>query len=130
LDSSDFYWKKQGGNAIRDGKKINLGEEQKDLNNHIRVARTFLLNYMPFELTMDNYEEILEKYFVYIGIVEDYQTSINLLADKLGFPHVKVNKTNTSPRNEKVSEEVKEEFIKKHPLEYAIYNFALKNYQK
>lgn len=45
-----------------------------------------MLLHMPFEITLDNYKEMLEKYFVYVGIVEDLQTSINVLSHKLAFP--------------------------------------------
>lgn len=85
---------------------------------------------MPYEMTIDDYEEILEKHFVYVGIPEDLQTSVDALADKLGFPSVKVDRLNISERNEKVSEELKEDFISNNPLEYAIYHWAVKNYNQ
>ncbi len=85
---------------------------------------------MPYEMNMNNYKEILEKKFVYIGVIEDLQTSINVLANKLGFPTVEVEYLNTSERYQEIEEGLKEEFIMKHPLEYAIYNYALKNYKR
>ncbi len=77
-------------------------------------------------MSMNNYKEILEKNFVYIGVMEDLQTSINVLANKLGFPTLEVGYLNTSERYQKIEKGLKEEFIMKHPLEYAIYNDALK----
>ena len=85
---------------------------------------------MPYEMTMDNYEEILEKYFVYVGVLEDLQTSVNVLASRLGFPSVEIPRFNISEWDEEASEELREEYMNNNKLEYAIYNYALKKYDK
>ena len=85
---------------------------------------------MPCEMTMDNYEEILKIYFVYEGIVEDLQTSVNVLASRLGFPSVEIPRFNISEWDEEASEELREEYMNNNKLAYAIYNYALKKYDK
>ena len=77
-------------------------------------------------MTMDNYEEILKIYFVYVGIVEDLQTSVNVLASRLGFPSLEIPRLHISQRDEEAPEKLREEFMNNNKLEYAIYNFALK----
>ncbi len=57
----------------------------------------------PRELTMANYKEILEKYFVYFGLVEDLQNSVTQLACKLGFAPIDVPVLNVSPRHEEIT---------------------------
>lgn len=69
-----------------------------------------MVNYTPYEVTMNNYREILEKHFIYIGVVEDMQTSVNELADKLGFPTVDVEHLNSSEWDEEISVELKQKF--------------------
>ncbi len=57
-------------------------------------------------------------------------TTDNMLANKLGFPQVEIDFLNISERYQEIEEGLKEEFIKKHLLEYAIHNYALKNYKR
>ena len=72
----------------------------------------------------------MEKYFVYVGVLEDLQTSVNVLASRLGFPSVEIPRFNISEWDEEASEELREEYMNNNKLEYAIYNYALKKYDK
>ena len=85
---------------------------------------------MPYEMTMDNYRDVLEESFVYVGIVEDLHTSVNMLANKLGFMQIEVERVNVSNRNEEVPEDMKERFVNNNHLAYAIYNYALERYKE
>ena len=60
---------------------------------------------------------------------EDLQTSVEVLARRLGFPPVVVERLNTSVHDEEVTAEMREEFVAQHPLEYAIYNYAVSHYK-
>lgn len=114
------------------GKPLNLGDDVNSYLKQVISNSNFppnLLDYMPYEMNMNNYKEILEKNFIYIGVTEDLQTSIDILANNLGFPTVKIEYLNTSERYQEIEEGLKEEFIMKNPLEYAIYDYALKNYK-
>jgi len=79
---------------------------------------------------MKNYRRILEERFVYVGVAEVLQTSVDTLANKLRFPSMQVSTKNVSPRNENVPAGAKEEFIKNNPLEMTIYEYALENFEK
>lgn len=81
-------------------------------------------------MTVNNYKDMLHKYFVYVGIVEDLQTSINVLANKLGSPPTKIEHLNRSTHNETVSEKVRNEFTNNNQLEYLIYNYILSEYKQ
>jgi len=76
-----------------------------DIDDYLKERpRSSILKLMPYELNKKNFIEILEKYFVYIGIVEDIQTSIDHLAEKLDFPSIKIERLNRAERNEKLCE--------------------------
>jgi len=78
---------------------------------------------------MENYRDVLGSEFIYMGIVEDIQVSVDVLADKLGFQTVKIPKNNVSTHLEKIPAGAREKFMSEHPVEYAIYNHALENYK-
>ena len=136
---SRYFFVKRAEHAKKEGPFYFAGNPlrlEDDVNSYLKNVvsdpdyHPNLLDYMPYEMTMGNCQEILEKHFVYIGITEDIQTSVNMLASKLGFPQVEIDHQNISERYQEIEEGLKEEFIKKHPLEYAIYNYALKNYRR
>jgi hypothetical protein len=84
-----------------------------------------MLNFMPTELTLHNFKEMLDKHFIYTGIVEDLRVSMNKLAETLGYPGEEIAHRNKSERDERVPEEVKNKFINDNSLEYIIYNYIL-----
>jgi hypothetical protein len=123
-----FYIKRLGDNAYYRGNSIKHSSSA-TAADFLKKSKSYLLKSFPFELTMDNFKGLLDKYFVYIGIKEDLQVSIDILARKLGFPTCGVETVNVSKRDEEVPGDLKEEFIRRHPLEYAIYDFARQNYK-
>ena len=119
-----FYAKRQ---------ELKAWSKFKDINDYLLrggIANPYLLNYMPYEVTMTNYREIIEKHFVYLGVIENMQTSVNVLAEKLGFFTTKVKHLNVAKRDEDISADLREEFKRTHPLEYAVYEYALNTYNK
>jgi hypothetical protein len=128
-----FFWKRKGRyNRIRRG-ALKEGDDHDYINIDDffkKRPKSHVLNFMPYEITMDNYEEILESKFVYVGIVEDLNVSINMMAKHLGFPPVKIGHLNVSERDEEPSKGVKEEFINNNQPEYAVYNYVLTKYKQ
>lgn len=124
-----FYLKEFGNFMFRKGTDSDITNRYKNVDDYLENHHSYILQHFPFDLSIDNYEEILDKYFVYIGILEDFQVSTNMLAKKLGFPEVKVSWRNAARRDEDVSEMVINDFIGRHRLEFAIYEFAIKRYR-
>jgi hypothetical protein len=90
-----------------------------------------MLNHFPFEMTLENYEEIIDKYFIHIGITEDLETSMRVIATKLGFEvPASIRQLNITERTEEVPYDIKQNYIRKHPVEYAVYEFARENFTK
>ena len=127
--SNYFFVKKQRGARYRNGTVLRMEDQYENVNDYLLNHKTYLLYHFPEEITIENYEKILNQYFLYVGILEDIQVSVNILAKKLNFPKVITDHVNISKRDEQVAEEIKEEFVRNHYLEYAIYNYALRNYR-
>ena len=106
-----------------------LADPNYDLKTHLESTHSYLLAHFPKDITMENYQQILTERYLYIGITEDLQNTVDQLAVILGFPSVKVPVKNESIRDEELSDSLEAEFRQKHPLEYAIYEFALNNYR-
>lgn len=127
---SRFFFVKQKemeGASFREGEWFCLPD---DVNRYLEkeITQTAyhpnILDYMPFEFTRDNYKELMEQYFIYIGFREDFQSSVDIMAGKLGFSPVKLAPLNVSSRYQEAVEEYREIFMDSHPLEYMIYNYA------
>ena len=131
--SNYFFWKRKGRDNQIKRRTLKEGDDHdyKDISDFFKKRpKSHILDYMPYEMTMDNYRDVLEESFVYVGIVEDLHTSVNILANKLGFMQIEVERVNVSNRNEEVPEDMKERFVNNNHLAYAIYNYALERYKK
>ena len=132
--STYFYVKReaqnQGGGAFRFGKKHPILENGWSLEDYIREGKkkSYILNFLPSDITPDNYQQVLENKFIYIGISERLQNSVDILARKLGFPSMTVPQTNVSDWNESVPDNAREEFEENNPLEVSIYRYVKNNW--
>ncbi len=134
LVSRYFYVKRKEHerNSYREGIKFSLSD---NINDYLRTEihkkhyHPNFLDYFPEKLTHSNFKELISKQFIYIGIMEDYQFSVNKLAQKLSFEPVRVNKTNVSDRFEAVDKSLRDEFFEKHTLEYEVYQYIKSIYR-
>lgn len=133
LTCSMYFFAK--GRSIRGefwfrGKQVDIRDQFPTVESYVSAYPYWLFNHLPQDLTLDNYEQKLSQRFVYIGIFEDLQTSIDNLGKILGKPHFELPRTNVSTYDEVVPEYLREKFYNDYPLLKRIYNFALENYQK
>lgn len=127
--SNYFYAKSQGEAAFRGGELSHIVAQGYDLERYLeKKKRSYLLAFLPPEISADNFREILEQRFVYLGVLDDYQASIDHLAERLGFASVRVDLENPAPRLEPLPEHARERFVENNPLEMAIYRYALEGY--
>jgi len=111
--------------------KDKLDFEVGDLANYLSTIGNNSLNHFPFEIKSDDYQELIIKNFIHIGITEDMDTSVKLIAKKLGFePPKSIEFLNNSNRAQKIPYELKQAFMDKHQMEYAVYDFAKENFNK
>lgn len=122
-----FYTKKLVKNRalIWDGKVVEsdayLGTS---LDEHLETAQYNWLRFMPWDLDLNNYKKTLEENFIHIGVTEELQRSIDIIAAKLKMPTIKVSKDNEAERNEKPSDSSIKIFESNHKLEYEVYQYA------
>lgn len=90
-----------------------------------------ILNHHPKGCSIKNFKEIIEKYFVEIGITEKLEESLFRIAEKLGFnfdPST-LKEINKAPRDQEVPVHLKNEFMEKRALEYSLYEYVLSKYK-
>jgi hypothetical protein len=121
---SMYYFKKE---RVENRNKIywDWGTDNipKDINDFLINHPSQLLYHMPSCFNQDNYVQILEKYFVFIGLVEYMGLSINKLARLLNRPSMAAAPyVNRSQRTEIANEDSIETFMNNSKFEYLVYN--------
>lgn len=111
------------------GRPVDITQQYPTIESYIRSYPYWMFSHLPQDLTLANYRSKLAEQFVYIGIFEDLQTSINRLAQKLGKPPVEVPRSNVSQYDEMVPRHLREQFYFDYPLPKKIYDFACEHYQ-
>lgn len=96
----------------------------KSLEEFFENDPTNIFEFIPFDLTLQNYEQVIQDNFVHIGIMEQLPESVNSLAEKLGKPKRKIEHLNVSEWDEKIPDSTVKAFEEQNRLEYAMYNFA------
>ncbi|NND45576.1 MAG: sulfotransferase family 2 domain-containing protein [Xanthomonadales bacterium] len=82
---------------------------------------SYLMSFLPADVTMGNFQQVLDERFILVGLTERLQQSMDVLAQRLGFPPVQVPRDNVSPRREDIPPGARESFARHNPLETAIY---------
>ena len=70
-----------------------------------------------------NYREVIDRYF-FVGSVERLQESLDVLADLLEKPPVKVPVLNSAPRDEVLTPEEEAQFLENNQLDDMIYRYC------
>jgi len=117
------------GKFFHEGKQIDFCSIYPTLQSYVEAHPIWLYDHWPQDLTLDDLETQLRRRFVYIGIFEDMETSLDNLRKILGKAPVNMPVRNTSVYDEDVPETLRLWFYHNHPLLYQTYQFALANYQ-
>lgn len=130
--SDYFYGKRQGDQRLVNGRPLPMSEQFANITAYFEeaITRPYIAHHLPAGITLDNYATILREKFVYAGIMEDLPLTIQIMAQRLGFPAVTLRHLNESPRDEEVPPAVKQAFIAAHPLDYALYHYARDHYRE
>jgi len=127
--STYFYVKReettQGFGAYRNGQPHKIVANKWNLEDYLtETKKSYFCNFLPSYISLENYKDVLEKEFIFVGTVEHIQFSINLLARKLSFPTINVPQKNISKWTEDIPKGAITEFISNNLLEMSIYNYA------
>jgi hypothetical protein len=109
------------GSLYRDGIKK---DAPGDIDEFLETSFPLFKDFLPEVFVSDTFETSL-KNFIHVGIMEDYQKSVDILAERLGKPKVKIQRENVSPPVQIPSESSIRKFKEKCEAEYQLYNYAL-----
>jgi hypothetical protein len=126
--SNYFYIKKNArqDRYFRNGSLQNCPWE--NIDDYLNSTSSFFLFHFPWEISYDNFKEIIERHFVNLGCTEHLQEFVNRLAITLGKKAIKVAKENVSERDENPSPAAIREWKERHWLEYQLYEYVKAKY--
>ena len=131
--SNYFYVRRlaKQDDAYRSGKQHAIIEKGWSLEDYLlERKKSYICNFLPPNITLDNYRQVLDEQFIFVGITENIQDSVNILAQKLNFPALKVPEANVSDWNERIPDGAQDEFIRHNPLEMAIYSYIKNSFEQ
>lgn len=119
--SSYFYTRKVGA-----GWKSEAKVPAEDVETYLLNSRPNMLNHFPREITRSNFKDIIEEFFIEVGITEQLGKSMRDIAEKLGraYDGEMLGQHNVTERDQDVRDYVRDLFIEKNQLEYDIYNYV------
>jgi hypothetical protein len=111
------------------GQPVDIRDEFPDVETYVKNYPYWLFDHLPIDINLANYREKLGEKFVYIGVFEDLQTTLNQLAGMFGKEPAELPKVNASEYDENFPEWLREKFYADYPLLKKIYDFAVENYR-
>jgi len=123
---SHYFYVRKVGNAWKDKSRL----PGADLEHYLKVTKPNMLNHFPRVMNLNNYKDILEEYFIEIGITEYLQESMARIGYKLGFEFnpADLGVLNVTKRDQDVSIAFRDQFIELNRLEFEVYEYALSKY--
>lgn len=110
------------GQFYRDGEKAELFTDNVD--EFLERSEPHMLLHFPSALNRSNFKVFIKTHFVHLGLAEDLQNSVDILAEKLGKPKVQLPHLNQSDRSQNPSESSMVKFREKCDFEMELYEFA------
>lgn len=124
-----FKGKSLRGEFFHRGKQIDVRDQFPSVEHYVRNYPDWLFDHLPQDLSLANHEQMLRKRFVYIGLFEEMQTSIDVLAAIFGKPTMDMPVKNVSRYDEPVPESLRQKFYDDYPLLLKIYQFVKKRFR-
>ena len=130
--SNYFFWKRK-----ERARKLSLGLLKEGDNHDYRDIDDFFLKrpqsqltlFMPKETTRENYKEMIDSYFIWIGFTDDLQGCVDMFAQRMNLPAFDVGHINDSPRDEELSPAVKDRFMDRNRFEFEIIDYIRRQYR-
>jgi hypothetical protein len=126
LTVSRYFYLKQASSGWKDQSHL----PKQDIETYLSQVKPNMLNHFPRAVSRDNYKEIIETYFIEIGITEHLRTSLRWIACKLGMSYddTLLGHYNTTTRDQTIPSHIKDLFMEKNQLEFEVYNYALEKF--
>lgn len=126
LAVSSYFFTRKVGSKWKDQSRI-PGES---IAEYLANSKPNMLNHFPREVTHDNYKEIIEEFFIEIGITEHLSESMRRIARKLEQPYdpTLLGHHNATERDQEVPSQLRERFVESNPLEFELYGYVLRRF--
>lgn len=113
---------------FRDGKRYRL---QMDINEYLEKvideAQSWYMAFFPDRNEHMSIPDYIESKFIFIGVMEEYQKSLDILADILGKPRFMIPEYNVTERDPyTLDDQLLSRFRDAYALDYKIYDYAKK----
>lgn len=127
-----FFSKARGDKRIIAGKPRPMRAEFPDLSSYVEREvlnkPSIIPSFMPFQLELKTLERDLNERFVYVGLAEDSNKSMERLAQRLGLPYIAMPRSNESSWDEPIPDGARDIYRRQHPTEYALYDYVSAHY--
>lgn len=120
IEHGDMYWK---------GKQVKEMKYGGDIDAWVELRPSYMMRFFPFDINIENYKTVLSQNFIHIGVTENMQLTVDILAEKLKRKKVVVTEENKTRREYYPSETSIKIFKEKHRMEYMVYEYS-KNLNK
>jgi len=100
----------------------------KDINEFLENCRPNVLKFFPSTMNQANYKEIIDQQFVQILILENFQDSLNTLAQKLEQKTISVPHKNRAKHKFIPDKAIENRFKKRVPFEYELYKYSAEHF--
>lgn len=123
---SAYFFMRKNRAHWKDQSKI----PSESLENHLLSTTATFLDFFPQKVTFDNYKEMIETRFIEIGITEHLGESIERIARKLNCEYKadSLPRLNVTERDQEIPGFLRDAFIERHPLAYAVYRYVADSY--
>lgn len=127
---SNYYFVKNKV-LYRDGERFHFKMDVNEyLNDVIDNASSWYMTHFPDDICEDSIPEYIEERFVFIGVMEDYQKSLDVLADILEKPRFEIPVYNKTERDPYVlDEDLVSRFKEAFGFDYKVYDYANRHIQ-
>ncbi|MEC9093688.1 MAG: hypothetical protein VX438_13325 [Planctomycetota bacterium] len=124
-----FKGKSLRGEFFHRGKQIDVRDQFPSVEHYVRNYPDWLFDHLPQNISLENVEEQIRKRFIYVGLFEEMQTSIDVLSAIFGKKTMDMPKKNVSNYDEAVPERLRDKFYYDFPLLLKIYQFVKNRYR-
>lgn len=114
--------------------KMNNRSKVASIEEHLLLRPNYMANRFP--ATFENYKDVIDRYF-FVGILEESQTSMNILASLMGktvYPLPWINKSVEDPSGDNeavdISQDLVAQFRKDSALDYLIYDYCVEKFRR
>lgn len=128
LTLSRFFFTRKTASTWKHPERV----PRKELEDFLLTEKPNMLNHFPREVTFDNYRDIIEEFFVFIGITEKLDETMCRIASSLGkkYQSGMLGHYNATERDEAIPDGLRDAFEEKNPLEFEVYRYAVEEFEK